>query len=141
MNQQWTFEIAGCFCPMAALETILGELQQSCPAFRCRVSRIRAHCPLRHQDSCSACEGRPFLGRAYGLPIDAYAVETDEVIVVRSLCHLYNGLELHDIVSGKDLKQHLAHLSNRLGGGKHWGRFTSIEATLARARRSSNVHT
>jgi hypothetical protein len=42
---------------------------------------------------------------------------------------------LHEVVPGKDLKRHLTDLSCRLGGGKHWGRFTSIEAITARVRR------
>jgi hypothetical protein len=103
-----------------------------------QVSRAGASCPLLHQQLCSVYERRPFLCRAYGLPTDAYAVETDEVIVVRSLCHLYDGLDLHDVIPGKDLKQHLADLSHRLGGGKHWGRFTSIEAILSRIQRSAS---
>jgi hypothetical protein len=100
-----------------------------------RVSRTGASCPLLDQQLCSVYESRPFLCRAYGFPTDAYAVESDQVIVVRSLCHLYDGLDLHEVIPGKDLKQHLADLSYRLGNGKHWGRFTSIEAMLARVRR------
>jgi hypothetical protein len=94
-----------------------------------------ASCPLLHQHLCSAYDSRPFLCRAYGFPTDAYAVETDEIIVVRSLCHLYDGLDLHEVIPSKDLKQQLADLSNRLGGGHRWGRFTSIEAMRARVRR------
>ena len=100
-----------------------------------QVSRTGAGCPMLHQHLCSIYEHRPFLCRAYGLPIDAYAVETAEVIVVRSLCHLYDGLDLHEVIPGSDLKQALDDLSYRLGGGQHWGRFTSIEAMLARVRR------
>jgi Fe-S-cluster containining protein len=100
-----------------------------------QVSRTGASCPLLHQHLCSVYENRPFLCRAYGFPTDAYAVETDEVIVVRSLCHLYDGLDLHEVIPGKDLKQHIADLSFRLGGGQHRGRFTSIEAILARIQR------
>ncbi|HEX9867424.1 MAG TPA: YkgJ family cysteine cluster protein [Candidatus Tectomicrobia bacterium] len=100
-----------------------------------RVSRTGASCPLLHQQLCSIYESRPFLCRAYGFPTDAYAVETDAVIVVRSLCHLYDGLDLREVIPGKDLKQHLTNLATRLGGGRHWGRFTSIEAILARVRR------
>ena len=99
------------------------------------VSRTGASCPLLHRQLCGVYDSRPFLCRAYGFPTDAYAVETDEVIVVRSLCHLYDGLDLREVIPGKDLKQHLAHLSSRLGGGQPWGRFTSIEAILARIRR------
>jgi Fe-S-cluster containining protein len=101
-----------------------------------QVSRTGARCPLLHEHLCSVYDSRPFLCRAYGFPTDAYAVETDEVIVVRSLCHLYDGLTLQEVIPGKDLKQHLADLSMRLGGGRCWGRFTSIEAILSRVRRS-----
>jgi hypothetical protein len=100
-----------------------------------QVSRTGASCPLLHQHLCSVYDSRPYLCRAYGFPTDAYAVETDEVIVVRSLCHLYNGLDLHEVIPGKDLKQHLSDLSDRLARGQHWGRFTSIEAILATIHR------
>jgi Fe-S-cluster containining protein len=100
-----------------------------------QVSRMGASCPLLHQHLCSVYDSRPFLCRAYGFPTDAYAVETDEIIVVRSLCHLYDGLDLHELIPGKDLKQQLADLANRLGGGQRWGRFTSIEAMRATVRR------
>lgn len=100
-----------------------------------QVSRTGASCPLLDQHLCSVYDSRPFLCRAYGFPTDAYAVETDAVIVVRSLCSLYDGLDLHEVIPGKDLKRHLTDLSCRLGGGKHWGRFTSIEAITARVRR------
>jgi Fe-S-cluster containining protein len=100
-----------------------------------RVSRTGASCPLLQQHLCSIYDRRPFLCRAYGFPTDAYAVETDAVIVVRSLCQLYDGLDLQEVIPGKDLKQRLSDLSTRLGGGRHWSRFTSIEAILARVRR------
>jgi hypothetical protein len=58
-----------------------------------RVIRTGANRPLLHQQFCSIYDSRPFLCRAYDFPTDAYAVETDAVIVVRSLCHLYNGLD------------------------------------------------
>lgn len=106
-----------------------------------RVSRTGASCPLLHEQLCSIYESRPFLCRAYGFPTDAYAVETDAVIVVRSLCHLYDGLDLQEVIPGKDLKQQLADLSTRLGGGRQWGRFTSIEAILARVRRPTTGDT
>jgi hypothetical protein len=102
-----------------------------------RVSRTGAGCPLLHNHLCSVYDSRPFLCRAYGWPTDAYAVTTDTVIVVRSLCHLYDGLELQEVIPGNDLKQAMAQLSDRLGGGTQWGRFTSIEAMLARVRRSA----
>jgi len=100
-----------------------------------RVSHTGAGCPLLHEHLCSIYESRPFLCRAYGFPTDAYAVETDAVIVVRSVCRLYDGLDLQEMIPGKDLKQRLTDLSTHLGGGRHWGRFTSIEAILARVRR------
>jgi hypothetical protein len=96
---------------------------------------------MLHQHLCSVYDNRPFLCRAYGFPTDAYAVETDAVIVVRSLCHLYDGLELHEVIPGQDLKQAIAQLSSRLGGGRDWGRFTSIEAMLARVQRSAVMPT
>ena len=102
-----------------------------------QVSRTGAGCPLLHQHLCSVYEYRPFLCRAYGVPTDAYAVETDAVIVVRSLCHLYDGLDLPAIVPGKDLKPRLTELSYRLSGNEHWGRFTSIEAMLASIQRAT----
>jgi Fe-S-cluster containining protein len=102
-----------------------------------QVSRMGASCPLLQQHLCNIYEQRPFLCRAYGVPTDAYAVESDAVIVVRSLCHLYDGLDLHAIVPGKDLKQRLTDLSYQLGGDKHWGRFTSIEAMLAIVQRAT----
>jgi Fe-S-cluster containining protein len=104
-----------------------------------RVSRTGASCPLLHQQLCSIYDSRPFLCRAYGFPTDAYAIETDRVIVVRSLCHLYDGLDLQEVIPGQELKQQLADLSTRLGGGRHWSRFTSIEAVLARVRRPGRV--
>jgi Fe-S-cluster containining protein len=106
-----------------------------------RVSRTGASCPLLHQQLCSIYDSRPFLCRAYGFPTDAYAIETDEVIVVRSLCHLYDGLDLQEVIPGQELKQQLADLSTRLGGGRHWSRFTSIEAILARVRRPATGDT
>ncbi|MGH8070965.1 MAG: YkgJ family cysteine cluster protein [Candidatus Entotheonellia bacterium] len=102
-----------------------------------QVSRTGASCPLLHQHLCSVYDSRPFLCRAYGFPTDAYAVETDQVIVVRSLCYLYDGLDLQEVIPGNDLKQQLADLSDRLGGGQRWGRFTSIEAILSRVQRPS----
>ena len=88
---------------------------------------------------CSIYDDRPFLCRAYGFPTDAYAIETDGVIVVRSLCHLYDGLDLQEVIPGRELKQQLADLSTRLGGGRHWSRFTSIEAILAQVRRPGRM--
>jgi Fe-S-cluster containining protein len=100
-----------------------------------QVSRTGAGCALLALQLCSIYDHRPLLCRAYGFPTDAYAVETDEVIVVRSLCHLYDGLDLQEVIPGQDLKQAVFDLSYRLGGSTHWGRFTSIEAILARVHR------
>jgi hypothetical protein len=63
--------------------------------------------------------------------VDAYAVETEDTVVFRSLCHLYTGLVPRDYVRGRDLRLRLAELSRRLGGGQEFGRFTSAEAILA----------
>jgi Fe-S-cluster containining protein len=113
-----------------------GQRDEACFSKRIsQVSRTGAGCPLLAQQLCSIYDHRPLLCRAYGFPTDAYAVETDEVIVVRSLCHLYDGLDLHEVIPGKDLKQAVFDVSYRLGGGIHWGRFTSIEAMLARVHR------
>jgi len=49
----------------------------------------------------------------------------------RSLCVLYEGMQLADYVRAKDLRERLAELSRCLGGGRDWGRFTSPEAILA----------
>ena len=49
----------------------------------------------------------------------------------RSLCVLYEGMQLVDYVRAKDLKARLAELSCCLGGGCDWGRFTSPEAILS----------
>ena len=93
--------------------------------------RLRPACPLLFDDLCSVYEDRPLLCRAYGFPVDAYAVKSDDTIVFRSLCVLYEGMELIDYVRAKDLKGRMAELSQRLAGGHHWGRFTSPEAILS----------
>jgi Fe-S-cluster containining protein len=116
-----------------------GQRDEACFSQRIsQISRTGAGCPLLAQQLCSIYDHRPLLCRAYGFPTDAYAVETDEVIVVRSLCHLYDGVDLQEVISGKDLKQAVFDLSYRLGGGTRWGRFTSIEAMLARVHRSTS---
>ena len=71
------------------------------------------------------------LCRAYGFPVDAYAVKSDAAIVFRSLCQLYDGLSLSDYVRAEDLKDRLRQISRRLGGNRDWGRFTSAEAIMA----------
>ena len=72
------------------------------------------------------------LCRAYGLPVDAYAVHSPDAIVFRSLCVLYEGMQLSNYVRAQELKVRLTDLSIRLGGGRDWGRFTSPEAILAK---------
>jgi Fe-S-cluster containining protein len=92
-------------------------------------------CPLLVDDLCSVYHDRPLLCRAYGFPVDAYAVQSDSTIVFRSLCVLYEGMQLFDYIRAKDLKGRLIELSRRLGGGRDWGRFTSPEAILSRVTR------
>ncbi len=102
--------------------------------FSARVSRLNAAgpaCPLLVDDLCSVYDDRPMLCRAYGFPVDAYSVQGSNSIVFRSLCVLYEGMQLTDYVRAKDLKGRLADLSCRLGGGRDWGRFTSPEAILS----------
>lgn len=103
--------------------------------FRSRVAQVARQgpgCPLLHADMCSVYEGRPFLCRAYGFPVDTYAVETARALTFRSLCHLYEGHELLSYIRGMDLRQRLDELSARLTRGREVGRFTSAEALLAR---------
>ena len=102
--------------------------------FTGRVARAAARgaaCPLLEDDRCSVYDGRPFLCRAYGFPVDAYAVEGESAIVFRSLCHLYAGKTLQDYVAARDIHAQLSELSRRLAGGRDLGRFTSSEAILA----------
>lgn len=99
--------------------------------FSSRVARLNATgpaCPLLVDDLCTVYEDRPMLCRAYGFPVDAYSVQASGTIVFRSLCVLYEGMQLADYVRAKDLKGRLAELSCRLGDGRDWGRFTSPEA-------------
>lgn len=103
-------------------------------SFTARVSRVSQEgpcCPLLKEDMCGVYQDRPLLCRAYGFPVDAYAVKADSAIVFRSLCYLYEGLELADYVRAKDLKERVNGISLRLGGERNWGRFTSAEAILA----------
>lgn len=106
--------------------------------FSKRISALNAlerpACPLLFDDLCGVYERRPMLCRAYGFPVDAYAVRTDDAIVFRSLCVLYEGKQLVDYVCTDELKSKLAEISKRLGGGKDWGRFTSVEVVLASLR-------
>jgi Fe-S-cluster containining protein len=97
-----------------------------------RVSRTGPACPLLEGDLCGVYADRPLLCRAYGFPVDAYAVRSEATIVFRSLCHLYEGMETADYVRAEDLKRRVREVSRRLGGGRDWGRFTSAEAILAR---------
>lgn len=104
------------------------------PTFSARVSAVtRTHpaCPLLKDDLCSIYEGRPFLCRAYGYATDAYAVESAQTLIFRSLCVLYEGVQLHDYVRAKDLQNELAVLSHTLSGGVNFGRFTLPESILA----------
>ena len=104
--------------------------------FPTRVAAVNraAHpaCPLLDGDFCGAYEGRPFLCRAYGLPVDAFAVESQGAIAFRSLCRLYEGAALRDYVRARDLRDALRTISQDLAGGRDPGRFTSAEALLAR---------
>ena len=69
--------------------------------------------------------------------MDAYSVQASGTIVFRSLCVLYEGMQLADYVRAEDLKGRLAELSCRLAGGRDWGRFTSPEAILSRVEQVS----
>lgn len=89
-------------------------------------------CPLLEADLCTVYSDRPFLCRAYGYPVDAFAVRTADATVFRSLCHLYEGLSLTDYVRAGDLHARLAEISHQLSGGRNVGRFTSAEAILAK---------
>jgi Fe-S-cluster containining protein len=147
---RWTLAVAGLPEPLAArvrTESMrLLELQREAfgedspgnrdeETFSARVARVAAAgpaCPLLEDDRCSVYANRPFLCRAYGFPVDAYAVETETAIAFRSLCHLYEGLALADWVPARDLRARLGELSRRLAGGAELGRFTSAEAILAR---------
>lgn len=102
--------------------------------FNSRLALLNAShpaCPLLANDLCSVYEARPMLCRAYGLPVDAYAAHSPGAIVFRSLCVLYEGMQLSNYVRAQDLKSRLFDISTRLGGGRNWGRFTSPEAILA----------
>lgn len=105
------------------------------PSFSARISRLNRDlgpaCPILAADLCAVYESRPMLCRAYGFPVDAYAVRSDSAIVFRSLCQLYDGLSLSDYVRAEDLKDRLRQISRRLGGNREWGRFTSAEAIIA----------
>jgi hypothetical protein len=102
--------------------------------FTSRVARVAQRgvsCPLLDADLCSTYPHRPFLCRAYGFPVDAFAVETADAMAFRSLCHLYEGQTLRGWVRAKDLQGQLRRLSQRLADGRDVGRFTSAEAILA----------
>ena len=106
--------------------------------FSARVTRLNASgpaCPMLVDDLCTIYDDRPMLCRAYGFPVDAYSVEAPGSIVFRSLCILYEGMELTDHVRAKDLKARLAEISCRMGGGRDRGRFTSLEAIVSRVER------
>lgn len=107
------------------------------PLFSKRIGELNRQlgpaCPLLVNDLCSVYEARPMLCRAYGFPVDAYAVRADHAITFRSLCVLYEGKQLVDYVRAEEVKARLADLSRRLAGGRDIGRFTSIEAVLGAA--------
>jgi len=103
-----------------------------------RVSRTGPACPLLEGDLCGVYADRPLLCRAYGFPVDAYAVRSDVAIVFRSLCQLYEGMETGDYVRAEDLKRRVREVSRRLGGGRDWGLFTSAEAILARVEHADS---
>ena len=104
-------------------------------SFSARISKLNAAlgptCPLLVNDLCSVYESRPMLCRAYGFPVDAYAVKAESALVFRSLCVLYENERLVDYVRAEDLKARLSKLSLRLTGGRDVGRFTSVEVVLA----------
>jgi hypothetical protein len=52
-------------------------------------------------------------------------------MVFRSLCVLYEGVQLRDYIRAKELRAQLADLSRELAGGRDVGRFTLPEAILA----------
>lgn len=109
--------------------------------FSARISRVNQRhpsCPLLEGDLCGVYGDRPFLCRAYGYPVDAYAVKTGQFVIFRSLCHLYEGLETADYVRAETLKDRLSDISDRLCSGAVRGRFTSAEAILATVRLSGN---
>ena len=84
------------------------------PLFSSRITKFNAvgpACPLLFDDRCSVYLDRPMLCRAYGFPVDAYAVQSNDSIVFRSLCVLYEGHQLTDYVRAKQLKTGLTDLS------------------------------
>lgn len=104
------------------------------PLFSSRITRLNSTspaCPLLISDLCSVYHDRPMLCRAYGFPVDAWAVHSDNAIVFRSLCHLYQDARLTDYIRAKDIRERLRDLSTRLAAGRDPGRFTSPEAILA----------
>jgi len=119
--------------------TVEGQIDQPGareePLFSARISALNAAlgptCPLLVDDLCSVYDDRPMLCRAYGFPVDAYAVKAKGAMVFRSLCVLYEKERLVDYVRAEDLKRRLIDLSQRLAGGIDLGRFTSTEVVLA----------
>ncbi|HPF39563.1 MAG TPA: YkgJ family cysteine cluster protein [Phycisphaerae bacterium] len=106
------------------------------PMFSRRIGALNRElgpaCPLLADDLCSVYAARPLLCRAYGFPVDAYAVRADGAITFRSLCVLYEGKQLVDYVRAETIRTQLEELSDRLAGNRSVGRFTSIEAIVAR---------
>ena len=102
--------------------------------FSARVARVTAShpiCPLLENDLCSIYAGRPFLCRAYGYATDAYMVESGPTKLFRSLCILYEDVQLHDYVRAKELREELTSISRDLAKGREAGRFTLPEAILS----------
>lgn len=108
-------------------------------SFSPRVARMTAggaSCPLLDNDLCSTYDGRPFMCRAYGYPVDSFAVDRGDAIVFRSLCKLYEGMEFGSYVHATELKDELSMISARLNGGPDPGRYTSAEAIVACVERA-----
>jgi Fe-S-cluster containining protein len=117
------------FGQVAGPPDVPGERDEA--QFSTRVSKLNAAkpaCPLLFDELCSIYTSRPLLCRAYGFPVDAYAVRGGDALVFRSLCVLYEGMQLNDYVRARDLKGQLTDLSVRMAGGRDWRRFTSVEA-------------
>lgn len=123
-------------CIFAGVEGLIDEPgRRDEPWFSKRIGefnrKLGPACPLLVDELCSVYDNRPMLCRAYGFPVDAYAVRAEGAIAFRSLCVLYEGKQLVDYVRAEDIKRQLIELSRRLAGDRDVGRFTSIEAILA----------
>ncbi|HRX87773.1 MAG TPA: hypothetical protein P5572_22320, partial [Phycisphaerae bacterium] len=86
---------ARAFAAVAGPEDIPGVRDEALFSARItHLNRSQPACPLLFDDLCGVYDGRPLLCRAYGFPVDAYAVEGGGALVFRSLCVLYEGMEL-----------------------------------------------